>query len=1198
MKKIIYTLAFILILSELGFSQVVNIPISVTDGSNTYIVRLGLDPTATDCIDPALGESLLPPTPPAGVFDARFVGTNLTPPLACLGDGTMKDYRTGTSNFIGTKIHQVKFQIGTGTTITLSWNLPFGVTGKIYDIITGGALLQDTMIGTGQIIVANPSVITSLFIRINYSLNFPRWTYGTHSIYKIGAATGVSYTRNDTGWVFSIGGYYGGALNNLIVYNVNTNTWVEKTPLPLQLYHSASAVLKDSIYVIGGLGNNSNTVYKYDINANSWITKSNYPVYGYGIKAIGYQDSLIYAAGGLNNSGISINSVYLYNVYTNSWRPATSLPLARAIGAFSRIGDTLVYVGGRNENNTNDVAISYKGIISQTNRSIITWTQGADYPGGIMANFAAAPWGNLGIITVGGTPNILGDISSSKCYVYSPYANTWTQKPDKNIAVYDHIAVSFYMGNNLWKFIATEGNNVTAILDTTEILTDTIPTAPTIAPLLSSPANNSTNVSLTPIMSWNTLSNVTNYKIQISTDSLFGTTNFDTLTTNNTINIPAGKLTTFTKYYWRVRGNNAAGSGPFSGIRNFTTAINTWTYGTRSIYKIYDATGVSYTRNDTGRVFSLGGYWGGGACIGNLIIYNVNTNSWTEKTPIPLAREAAASAILKDSIYIIGGGWGGVHNEVYKYDINSDSWVTKTSYPVSLYGAKGIGYQDSLIYVAGGYNGSAVINNVYLYNVNTNAWRPATSLPSASYFGAFSRTGDTLVYVGGNNGSVPVATTYKGVIMQADRSLINWNQGADYPGGQREQFNAATLGGNRGIIVVGGSNGTTSQSDCYVYSPGANTWTQKANKNIPAYGVLVGSVYTGNNIWKVVATGGHTGGTIANIIDTTEILTDTIPTAPTIAPLLSSPANNSTNVSLTPIMSWNTLLNVTNYKIQISIDSLFGTIKFDSVTINNAINVPSGKLDCCTKYYWRARGNNATGVGSWSGIWNFTTNFNSPNVPVLFQPLNNALNQPINITFQWYKASETLFTQEKFKNESTNDKTSKDSPLTISQYWIEYSTDSTFSTGVVKDSTLVDTIKSVTNLSSLSKYYWRVKAKNSAGWSNFSTIWNFTTLNTGINNISTEIPKEFKLYDNYPNPFNPTTKICFALKEDGRGKKEETKLVVYDILGKEIAVLVNEQLQPGTYEVTFDGSNFPSGVYFYKLTAGNFSDTKKLILMK
>jgi hypothetical protein len=99
----------------------------------------------------------------------------------------------------------------------------------------------------------------------------------------------------------------------------------------------------------------------------------------------------------------------------------------------------------------------------------------------------------------------------------------------------------------------------------------------------------------------------------------------------------------------------------------------------------------------------------------------------------------------------------------------------------------------------------------------------------------------------------------------------------------------------------------------------------------------------------------------------------------------------------------------------------------------------------------------------------------------------------------------------------------------------------------------------------------------------------------GIKNISSEIPKEFKLEQNYPNPFNPVTKIKFNIAAHSVG---QTFMSVYDITGREIAKLVNEQLQPGTYEVTFDGTNLSSGVYFYRLTAGNFSVTKKLTLLK
>ncbi len=102
----------------------------------------------------------------------------------------------------------------------------------------------------------------------------------------------------------------------------------------------------------------------------------------------------------------------------------------------------------------------------------------------------------------------------------------------------------------------------------------------------------------------------------------------------------------------------------------------------------------------------------------------------------------------------------------------------------------------------------------------------------------------------------------------------------------------------------------------------------------------------------------------------------------------------------------------------------------------------------------------------------------------------------------------------------------------------------------------------------------------------------------GINNNGTKIPSSYSLSQNYPNPFNPITKIKLEIPQDVKRKTSDVKLVVYDILGKEFAKLVNEQLQPGTYEVTFDGSTLYSGVYFYKIVADNFVETRKMILLK
>jgi hypothetical protein len=97
----------------------------------------------------------------------------------------------------------------------------------------------------------------------------------------------------------------------------------------------------------------------------------------------------------------------------------------------------------------------------------------------------------------------------------------------------------------------------------------------------------------------------------------------------------------------------------------------------------------------------------------------------------------------------------------------------------------------------------------------------------------------------------------------------------------------------------------------------------------------------------------------------------------------------------------------------------------------------------------------------------------------------------------------------------------------------------------------------------------------------------------GINSNSNEIPNVYSLSQNYPNPFNPVTNIKFAIPSGGL-----VKLVVYDIMGREVGTLVNQSMNAGSYTVDFDASSLSSGVYFYTISAGDFKDTKKMMLIK
>ena len=118
-----------------------------------------------------------------------------------------------------------------------------------------------------------------------------------------------------------------------------------------------------------------------------------------------------------------------------------------------------------------------------------------------------------------------------------------------------------------------------------------------------------------------------------------------------------------------------------------------------------------------------------------------------------------------------------------------------------------------------------------------------------------------------------------------------------------------------------------------------------------------------------------------------------------------------------------------------------------------------------------------------------------------------------------------------------------------------------------------------------------------AGFKNPTKKWGTASAVINVTGIDEELvglnPKTFALFANYPNPFNPSTKIRYAISQTSF-----TTITVYSMLGDEVSTLINEIKTPGIYEINFDGSNLSSGTYLYKLQAGNFTQTKKMIILK
>ncbi len=141
------------------------------------------------------------------------------------------------------------------------------------------------------------------------------------------------------------------------------------------------------------------------------------------------------------------------------------------------------------------------------------------------------------------------------------------------------------------------------------------------------------------------------------------------------------------------------------------------------------------------------------------------------------------------------------------------------------------------------------------------------------------------------------------------------------------------------------------------------------------------------------------------------------------------------------------------------------------------------------------------------------------------------------------------------------------------------------------DTTLTDYGVTLAHLGDYDTFYYRIRASNSASNSGYSSEVSITA--EQFQKMSAGIPKKYGLYQNYPNPFNPVTEIRYNLPV-----ATQVTLKVYNMLGQEIAVLVNEQKPAGSHTVKWDASNVASGSYIYKIVAGSFTETKQMVVIK
>jgi len=159
------------------------------------------------------------------------------------------------------------------------------------------------------------------------------------------------------------------------------------------------------------------------------------------------------------------------------------------------------------------------------------------------------------------------------------------------------------------------------------------------------------------------------------------------------------------------------------------------------------------------------------------------------------------------------------------------------------------------------------------------------------------------------------------------------------------------------------------------------------------------------------------------------------------------------------------------------------------------------------------------------------------------------------------------------------------------EYELLIASDEQFNNLVLRASEIIDTTYSIQLQNG--KYFWKVKSYTSSSTYTFSNVMSFVVnIPTDVNSEK-DTPFEFYLEQNFPNPLNPSTTIKYSIP-----KSSQVSLKIFNTLGEELETLVNEEKFVGTYELNWNAANLPSGVYFYRLQAGNFVQTKKMILMK
>jgi hypothetical protein len=624
------------------------------------------------------------------------------------------------------------------------------------------------------------------------------------------------------------------------------------------------------------------------------------------------------------------------------------------------------------------------------------------------------------------------------------------------ISQYGWVNNSFYLAGlqyyttYYWRVSASNNSSTTAWSEVRNFRTiNNVPDKPTLL----APNNNLLNAALNVNLSWNTVQTASSYRLEVSTNSNFSTVivRRENLTS---LNYALSGLTGSTTYYWRVAAENSAGVGVWSDVWRFTTIVTMPGVPTL-LTPANNSVNVNYS-----------------------VTLNWSTSNY------------AAGYNLQVST---------------RQDFDYNNIVDETGLILTQY----------------------ILNNlepstIYYWRVSA---RNATGSVSAWSSIFIFQTKAPL------SGPVPSSPANNSKVNTISQVSLQWFQ------------------------LTGGADSYTVEVSSNINFSNATSYTTTST-----YQYIYNLDYARQYYWRVRATRNNELTSWSNVFSFMTISSIAGPTT-------IYPSETSYGVGKSATFTWYPISNILGYEVEVTNDVNFNSIIRNYTVYYTYVLVQS--MTSNAQLWWRVRGYNANEIGEWSLPVSFRTASDLLAAPVITYPTDNQLNVSINPVVTWNTvASATEYEVILSERADMSD---------ILNLYV---------------SSLPQC--NITNLKYATNYYWQVIARRGYDeTSEWSPIHKFTTNDHESLVELVGAPDDFRLMQNYPNPFNPKTNIKYSIP-----KESLVIIKIFNVYGQEIETLVNEHQVAGTYILSWQPNNLPSGIYFYKIQTNEFMDIKKMMFLK